>query len=176
MNRATGARAAHTRPNRHTACCRDPAMTTTQGILEHAVGSFRDVTRRLHDLGASHPTGPRALDAHVTTLDTRESGTLTCYSAGEGDAPPILLLHSVNAAASAYEMQPLFEHYRATRRVYALDLPGFGASSRDRVDYTPKRYADAIERVLIDVVSAEPAPAGGGARVVAGEGVWAAAR
>lgn len=134
-------------------------MTTTQELLDHAVDSVRDVTRRLHDLGASRPQGPRALDAHLTTLDTRESGTLACYAAGEGDAPPMLLLHSVNAAASAFEMEPLFEHYRATRRVYALDLPGFGASSRERVDYTPERYARAVERVLIDVVNAEKTPA-----------------
>lgn len=102
---------------------------------------------------------PRSLDAHTTFLDTSASGTLACYQDDRGEGPPLLLLHSVNAAASAFEMRPLFEHYRGQRRVYALDLPGFGASSRDRADYTPARYAAAIERALIDVVMAETEPA-----------------
>lgn len=64
---------------------------------------------------------------------------------------PMLLIHSVNAAASAYEMKPLFEHYAATRRVFALDLPGFGFSDRLDVPYSPGLYAEAI----LDFVSRE---------------------
>ena len=41
------------------------------------------------------------------------------------DTRPLLLLHSINASASAYEVKPLFEHYRQQRPVYAPDLPGF---------------------------------------------------
>jgi pimeloyl-ACP methyl ester carboxylesterase len=44
--------------------------------------------------------------------------------------PPMLLVHSVNASASAAEMAPLFDYYRQSRSVYALDLPGFGFSDR----------------------------------------------
>ena len=40
------------------------------------------------------------------------------------------LVHSINAAASAYELRPLFEHYRGQRPVYAPDLLGFGFSER----------------------------------------------
>ena len=50
-------------------------------------------------------------------------GRLTYYSAGPetpGKFPPLLLVHSVNAAASAYEVKPLYEHYRRSRTVYAL--------------------------------------------------------
>jgi pimeloyl-ACP methyl ester carboxylesterase len=56
----------------------------------------------------------------------------------------MLFVHSVNAAASAYEMRPLYEYYRMTRRVYAIDLPGFGFSSRGNRAYTPRRMTDAI--------------------------------
>ena len=60
-------------------------------------------------------------------------GRLTYYAAGpmrRASAPPLLLIHSINAAGSAYEIKPLFEHYRRSRTVYALELPGFGHSER----------------------------------------------
>jgi pimeloyl-ACP methyl ester carboxylesterase len=59
-------------------------------------------------------------------------------------APPLLLLHSINAAASSYEVKPLFEYYARERSVYAMDLPGFGFSERGERRYTPKLYRDAI--------------------------------
>lgn len=58
--------------------------------------------------------------------------------------PPLLLVHSVNAAASVAEMRPLLELWQTRRTVFAVDLPGFGASSRaDRV-YTPRLMTDAL--------------------------------
>lgn len=65
--------------------------------------------------------------------------------------PPILFIHSVNAAASSYEMRPLYEHYAQYRTVCALDLPGFGLSERGDRPYTPKLYRDAIN----DFISSE---------------------
>jgi hypothetical protein len=38
-------------------------------------------------------------------------GRLNYYVAGTGN-PPLLLIHSVNAAASSYEMRPIFERLR----------------------------------------------------------------
>jgi pimeloyl-ACP methyl ester carboxylesterase len=85
------------------------------------------------------------------------AGRLSYYVAGAG--APLLLIHSINAAASAYEMRPLFDHYCATRRVYALDLPGFGFSDRSPRDYTPRLYTDAIIDMLdVIVQDAGPAP------------------
>ena len=49
------------------------------------------------------------------------TGRLSAYVAGEG--VPLLLVHSINAAASAAEMRPLHEHYRATRWVFSME-PG----------------------------------------------------
>ena len=74
-------------------------------------------------------------------------GRLTWYSAGpETDAvlPPLLLVHSINAAGSAYEVKPLYEHYRQSRTVYALELPGFGHSERGKREYTVRMMTDAI--------------------------------
>lgn len=70
------------------------------------------------------------------------AGRLSAYFAGAG--PPLLLIHSVNAAASAAEVRPLYERYRATRAVFALDLPGYGFSERSDRPYTPRLMTDAV--------------------------------
>ena len=57
---------------------------------------------------------------------TSLAGRLDVYVAGQG--PPLLLIHSINASASAAEMRPLHEHYRAIRTVFSIDLPGYGFS------------------------------------------------
>jgi pimeloyl-ACP methyl ester carboxylesterase len=75
------------------------------------------------------------------------AGRLTYYAASPeapGPLPPLLLLHSINAAGSAYEVSPLYEHYRQSRPVYALELPGFGHSDRSKRRYTPRLMTDAV--------------------------------
>ena len=74
---------------------------------------------------------------------------LNAYVAGQG--PPLLLVHSVNAAASAAEVKPLFEHYRATRTVFAIELPGYGFSDRSDRDYTPRLMTDALHAVAAQI-------------------------
>ena len=71
---------------------------------------------------------------------------LACYVGGMG--PPLLLVHSVNAAASSAEMRTLYEHYRHDHSVFALDLPGFGLSERKDCDYTPRLMTDALHRTV----------------------------
>jgi pimeloyl-ACP methyl ester carboxylesterase len=74
-------------------------------------------------------------------------GRLTYYAAApedDGRLPPLLLIHSINAAGSAYEIKPLYEHYRQSRTVYALELPGFGHSERRKREYTVRMMTDAI--------------------------------
>lgn len=95
---------------------------------------------------------PPALDAPRARFAGQGLPALNYYVDGPADGEPILLLHSINAAPSAFEMKPLFDHYRATRRMYALELPGFGFSDRaDRV-YSPELYADCIRTFLAQVV------------------------
>ncbi len=79
------------------------------------------------------------------------AGCVACYVAGSG--PPLLLVHSVNAAASAAEVRPLHEHYLASRTVYSIDLPGFGASERSDRVYTPRLMTDALLQ-LLDAIAA----------------------
>lgn len=82
------------------------------------------------------------------------AGRLSYYLAGPAGGAPLLLLHSVNAAASAYEVKPVFEPMVATRRIYAPDLPGFGFSDRSARDYTIRLYVDAVHDML-DVIAAD---------------------
>jgi pimeloyl-ACP methyl ester carboxylesterase len=67
---------------------------------------------------------------------------LSCYTQGSG--PPLLLVHTVNAAASAAEVRPVYEHCAATHTVFALDLPGYGLSDRSDRAYTPRLMTDAL--------------------------------
>jgi pimeloyl-ACP methyl ester carboxylesterase len=59
-------------------------------------------------------------------------------------APPLLLVHSINAAAGAHEMRPLVEHFASSHTVYTPDLPGFGASTRGPLPYSPRLYTDQL--------------------------------
>jgi pimeloyl-ACP methyl ester carboxylesterase len=96
-------------------------------------------------------TLPKALDAERVTFDGR-AGPLSYYVAGSG--APLLLAHSINAAGSAFEVKPIFERYRGTRRVYAPDLPGFGFSDRSDRDYSVRLYTDAVHD-MADRIAAE---------------------
>ena len=57
---------------------------------------------------------------------------------------PLLLIHSINAAASLAEVEPLRLRYGSSRRVYCIDLPGFGDSDRSDRAYTARLMTDAI--------------------------------
>ena len=70
------------------------------------------------------PDLPNALTGQRIALSS-PVGPLSYYRDGEPDAAPLLLVHSINAAGSAYEMKPVYDHFRSQRAVYAIDLPGF---------------------------------------------------
>ena len=89
-----------------------------------------------------------ALNATLEVLSTTAGGVALYYGGTEttqdSALPPILLVHSINAAGSAAEMAPLFDYYRPSRNVYALDLPGFGHSDRTDRAYLPRLMTNAI--------------------------------
>lgn len=68
-----------------------------------------------------------------------------------GSGPPLLLVHSVNAAACAAEVRPLHLHYSASRTVFSLDLPGFGFSERSDRNYTPRLMTDALHAMRAEI-------------------------
>lgn len=96
------------------------------------------------------PSLPPALRGKVHTL-AGPAGALVLYGAGpppaDGaatDALPVLLVHSVNAAASAAEVRPVYDELGRERPVYALDLPGYGLSERRAQAYTLRQMTDAV--------------------------------
>lgn len=95
---------------------------------------------------------PPALSAPLAEWHSRAAGTVRYYADTRAAGRPLLLLHSMNAAPSAMEMKPLFEHYRQQRPVYAPDLPGFGQSERADRSYSPEFYAEVISAFLDEVV------------------------
>lgn len=104
----------------------------------------------------SRPPLPPALEAERYEFVGR-AGMQSYYKAGTG--APLLLFHSINASGSAFEVRPVFEHYRHTREVYAADLPGFGFSDRSDRHYCPRLYTDAVHDLVDQVPGNEPVDA-----------------
>ena len=91
-----------------------------------------------------HPL-PDPLAAERRDLNGR-AGRMALWRAGQG--APVLLVHSINAAASAYEVRPVVEAIVPGRRAFAPDLPGFGASDRSARRYDIALYGAAIDDAL----------------------------
>ncbi len=143
-------------PDRHNKKAVSSASQVVRGLLgmvATAVGAWIGYSALL--VNHRMPLPP-AIDAQRERYLSRWAGLLSYYRDTSAAGRPVVLVHSVNAAASAYEMRPLFNHFRTTRPVYALELPGFGFSERSNRDYTPQLYAEAILDFLTHVVI-EPA-------------------
>jgi pimeloyl-ACP methyl ester carboxylesterase len=101
-----------------------------------------------------HSSLPPAIDAPSHDFLTEQGGRIRYYADGPATGRPLLLIHSINAAPSAFEMKPLFERYRSERPVFALDLPGFGHSDRSNRRYSPELFATVITEFLEQVIKA----------------------
>jgi pimeloyl-ACP methyl ester carboxylesterase len=105
--------------------------------------------------GRPVPALPAALGGERQTIAS-PAGPLCYYrdapAASEASgATPLLLVHSINAAACAYEVKPLYERYARSRPVYALDLPGYGHSDRSDRAYTPRTMTDALHALTAEI-------------------------
>lgn len=101
----------------------------------------------------ARPALPPAVSGQRRELPKR-ARRINYYTSGPAagaDGRPLLLIHSINAAASAYEVRPLYEYFRAVRPTYALELPGFGSSDRKDEDYTPRIMTDAIHEMVEEI-------------------------
>lgn len=76
------------------------------------------------------------------------AGSLTVSTLTMGEGPDVVLLHGLGAAKSSFfDMAAALS--RDGYRVHALDLPGFGASSKPTfASYGPAFFADAVVGVM----------------------------
>ena len=88
------------------------------------------------------PPLPAPVPGEVVHLQLPGFGRMGAVVAGQG--APLLLVHSVNAAATAAEVRPLHTHFSASRTVLSLDLPGYGLSDRPDTAYSPRLMTDAL--------------------------------
>lgn len=96
---------------------------------------------------AVQASGPlrSAVAGEVRELELPGFGTVRYYASDSGEGGrPLVLTHSVNAAASTYEMKPVWEMYAGKRPVYSLEWPGFGQSDRPDTRYTPEMMSAAL--------------------------------
>ena len=94
----------------------------------------------------------KAIDAEQNDVENDDIGRVSYYADTSGKGTPLVLLHSVNATSSAFEMKPIFERFRGERPVYVLELPGFGFSDRSERLYDPQLYQRTITTFLAEVV------------------------
>ena len=95
---------------------------------------------------------PIVLSGERLTINDPQAGRIQMYADGPdsggttkaGAARPVLLVHSINASASAHEVKPIFNGLKQESPTYALDLPGFGHSERSDRDYLQPLMAEAI--------------------------------
>lgn len=73
---------------------------------------------------------------------------------GDPNQPPLVFIHGLSSYMGFWEYQ--VPEFAKSRRVLAIDLPGFGASGRPDAPYTPPWYAGMVDNWLgsIGVVSA----------------------
>ncbi|NTU77816.1 MAG: alpha/beta fold hydrolase [Chloroflexales bacterium] len=97
---------------------------------------------------------------------------LALYSSGAGS--PVLLIHSINAAASAFEMRAPFSGLGDGFAMHALDLLGYGNSDRPARRYCAGDYIDQIGAALAHIgqPSALVASSLGAAYAVAAAARW----
>ncbi len=70
---------------------------------------------------------------------------------GDPGDQTVLLLHSMNAAGTSHEFEPIVAGLAQEYHVVAPDFPGFGRSDRPPIDYDGERYTDFVREFADDV-------------------------
>ena len=91
------------------------------------------------------------LEAEHHTFESDTVGKINYYeSKVESKQTPILLVHGVHLYAGGHDMVPVFEAFSAYRKVYIIDLPGFGGSEKSDRPFRPVLYLAAISEFIRD--------------------------
>lgn len=114
------------------------------GILSALLVTLRYIVRTPLPLQSILPG-----EAHLYTWT---HGQVYYHIFGKYDAPPLLLLHAPEMAASSYTMHALADGLAQHYRVYALDLPGFGQSDHPAITYSADMYVRFCRDFLTQVI------------------------
>lgn len=95
--------------------------------------------------GEPLPEAPGMVAARVS--ESVFGGEVYVLEAGPPGAPAVVLVHGLGERASA-DFHPVIPALAERYRVLAVDLPGFGRSSRGNQLYSPDRYVAALAEVL----------------------------
>jgi pimeloyl-ACP methyl ester carboxylesterase len=98
----------------------------------------------------------KAIDSDGALIASGGDYEVYWYFDTESEGRPLLFIHSINAAPSAIELKPLFQHFRASRPVFAPDLPGFGRSTRRVGTITASDFAKNIASIIEEMAASEP--------------------
>lgn len=98
----------------------------------------------------------KAIDSNGASILGAGDYEVYWYYDIEAEGRPLLFVHSINAAPSAIELKPLFQHFRSYRSVYAPDLPGFGRSTRHVGMMTASEFAKNISSIIDQMSPSEP--------------------
>jgi len=120
-----------------------------------AAGTYVAVTglqRLIRSQLPAASTLPKALSAETRTVGLPGGNVNYYHRPGRGT--PLVFVHSFNAAASPFELEPIFDHWarETDRPLYAMDWLGFGRSDRPDIDYRPDLYRSHLYTFLRDVV------------------------
>lgn len=102
------------------------------------------------------PQLEKAIDSNGASITGAGDYEVYWYYDIEAEGRPLLFVHSINAAPSAIELKPLFQHFRSYRSVYAPDLPGFGRSTRHVGMMTASDFAKNISSIIDQMSPSEP--------------------
>src|SRR5438045_4031871 len=98
-----------------------PALAVA-GAVAALAGLNRYIDMQAGPLPEQLPAAPQDYESRF--------GRVVYYAEGAEDAPPLVLIHGHNAAASAHEWRKQFGLLAARYRVLAPDLLGYGLSDR----------------------------------------------
>jgi pimeloyl-ACP methyl ester carboxylesterase len=82
--------------------------------------------------------------------------TLTIAYETAGSGLPLLLLPSFSTVSSRTEMSDLADCLSSQFQVTSLDFPGFGDSSRSKLDYSPPLYRQFLADFVRDIYEGAP--------------------
>ena len=88
-----------------------------------------------------------AIESNRVTLPVDGEAVDVRYLAG-GEGPPLILLHGIGLDAATVSWRHAMPVLAEDHTVYALDLPGHGASDKPRRTYTTEYYVDTLSAFI----------------------------